>query len=65
MALEERSRAAYLHGAEEQSRATLGRSLTKDELERVLERASGALASRSQAAVLVRKDGAVHPLREP
>ena len=35
-AIEERARAAYLHGAEEHSRATLGRPLTPDELERVL-----------------------------
>jgi hypothetical protein len=38
MALEDKARAAYLHGAEEHSRVTLGRPLTQDELERVLER---------------------------
>jgi hypothetical protein len=38
MELEERARAAYLHGAEEHSRATLGRPLTQEELERVLAR---------------------------
>jgi hypothetical protein len=38
MSLEERARAAYLQGAEEHSRATLGRGLTPDELRRVLER---------------------------
>jgi hypothetical protein len=38
MALEEKARAAYLHGAEERSRATLGRPLTQEELERVLRR---------------------------
>jgi hypothetical protein len=38
MALEEKARASYLHGAEEHSRATLGRPLTQDELERVLKR---------------------------
>jgi|SRR5215211_1636537 len=37
-AREKRSRAAYLQGAEEDSRATLGRPLTPDELERVLRR---------------------------
>jgi len=37
MALEERARAA-LHGAEDWSRATLGRPLTPDELERVIGR---------------------------
>ena len=36
MALEEKARAAYLHGAEEHSRRTLGRPLTQDELDRVL-----------------------------
>ena len=36
MALEEKARAAYLHGAEEHSRVTLARPLTQDELERVL-----------------------------
>jgi hypothetical protein len=41
MAIEERARAAFLHGAEEHSRATLGRPLTPDELERVLRRYSG------------------------
>jgi hypothetical protein len=38
MAIEERARAAYIHGAEEHRRATLGRALTPDELRRVLER---------------------------
>jgi hypothetical protein len=38
MALEEKTRAAHLHGAEEHSRATLGRPLTQDELQRVLDR---------------------------
>src|SRR5215210_656540 len=36
MAREKRSRAAYLQGAEEDSRATLGRAVTLGELERVL-----------------------------
>jgi hypothetical protein len=36
MAIEEKARAAYLHGAEEHSRTTLGRPLTQEELERVL-----------------------------
>ena len=36
MALEEKARAAYLHGAEERSRATLGRPLTQDELDRMV-----------------------------
>jgi hypothetical protein len=40
MASEEKARAAYLHGAEEHSRATLGRPLTQVELERILERYS-------------------------
>ncbi len=35
MVLEEKARAVYVHGAEEQSRATLGRPLTQEELERV------------------------------
>jgi hypothetical protein len=34
--LEEKARAAYLQGAEERSRVTLGRPLTQDELERTL-----------------------------
>jgi hypothetical protein len=38
IAMEERARAAYLHGAEMHSRATLSRPLTPGELERVLER---------------------------
>ena len=38
MAVEEKARAAYVHGAEEHSRATLGRTLTQDEPERVLAR---------------------------
>jgi hypothetical protein len=38
MALEEKSRSAYLQDAEEHSRATLGRPLMQDELERVLAR---------------------------
>ena len=38
MAIEEQARAAYLHGAEERSRTTLGRPLTPDELERVISR---------------------------
>jgi hypothetical protein len=38
---EKRSRAAYLQGAEEDSRATLGRPLTSRELERVLRRYPG------------------------
>ena len=38
MALEAKARAAYLHGAAEQSRSTLGRPLTQDELEQVLAR---------------------------
>jgi hypothetical protein len=38
MAIEERARAAFLQGAEEQSRATLGRPLTQAELKRVLQR---------------------------
>jgi hypothetical protein len=38
MAREELTRVAYLEGAEEHSRATLGRPLTPDELERVLRR---------------------------
>jgi hypothetical protein len=38
MALDEKSRAAYLQGAEEHSRATLGRPLTQDELERIVAR---------------------------
>lgn len=38
MALEEKSRAVFLRGAEERSQATLGRPLTQDELERVLKR---------------------------
>ena len=38
MVLEAKARAAYVHGAEEHSRATLGRPRTQDELERVLSR---------------------------
>jgi hypothetical protein len=38
MAIEERARAAYVQGAEEYQRATLGRPLTQGELERVLAR---------------------------
>ena len=38
MALEERARVAYLHGAEDHSRRTLGRPLTLDELDRILAR---------------------------
>jgi hypothetical protein len=38
MAIEARARTAFLQGAEEQSRTTLGRPLTQDELERVLAR---------------------------
>jgi hypothetical protein len=37
-AVEARTRAAYLQGAEDQLTATLGRPLTQDELQRVLER---------------------------
>jgi hypothetical protein len=38
MQLEEKARAAYVQGAEEYTRATLGRPLTQDELERMLAR---------------------------
>ena len=38
MKLETKTRAAYHHGAEEFSRATLGRPLTQDEPEAVLRR---------------------------
>jgi hypothetical protein len=41
MALEERGRAAYVQGAEEHSWATLGRTLTQEELDRVLARYRG------------------------
>jgi hypothetical protein len=38
MAIDERARAVYVQGAEEHSRATLGRAPTPDELRRVVER---------------------------
>lgn len=41
MRLEAKTRAAYHHGAEEFSRGTLGRPLTQDELDRILERYGG------------------------
>ncbi|MBA3529186.1 MAG: hypothetical protein H0T91_07765 [Propionibacteriaceae bacterium] len=39
--LERRLRAAFIQGAEEDSRRRLGRGLTRDELERVLRRYPG------------------------
>jgi hypothetical protein len=39
--LNERLRAAWIEGAEDESRRRLGRGLTRDELERVLQRYPG------------------------
>ena len=41
MAIEAKARAAYIGGAEDHSRATLGRSLTQDELKRIIARFAG------------------------
>ena len=47
-ALNRRLRIAFIAGAEERSRATMGRGLTEAELERVLRRYPGDLRERYQ-----------------